>query len=69
MPDASFAGSRDLPQRGRIEGVLHKMKEVFASLYNDRAISYGCTRAFAHADVALSAACSAWCAATWAPPA
>ena len=32
-----------------------KMKEVFASLYNDRAISYRVHKGFAHADVALSA--------------
>lgn len=38
-----------------IEDVLHKMKEVFASLYNDRAISYRVHQGFAHADVALSA--------------
>ncbi|MFL6699255.1 MAG: PEP/pyruvate-binding domain-containing protein, partial [Vitreoscilla sp.] len=41
MPDASFAGQQEtfLNVVG-IDGVLHKMKEVFASLYNDRAISY-----------------------------
>ena len=38
-----------------IEEVLPKMKEVFASLYNDRAISYRVHKGFAHADVALSA--------------
>ena len=38
-----------------ITDVLHKMKEVFASLYNDRAISYRVHKGFAHADVALSA--------------
>ncbi len=38
-----------------IETVLHKMKEVFASLYNDRAISYRVHKGFAHSDVALSA--------------
>jgi len=38
-----------------IEDVLHKMKEVFASLYNDRAISYRVHQGFAHSDVALSA--------------
>jgi len=38
-----------------IDDVLHKMKEVFASLYNDRAISYRVHKGFAHADVALSA--------------
>jgi pyruvate,water dikinase len=38
-----------------IDTVLHKIKEVFASLYNDRAISYRVHKGFAHADVALSA--------------
>ena len=56
LPDASFAGQQDtfLNVVG-IEDVLHKMKEVFASLYNDRAISYRVHKGFAHADVALSA--------------
>ena len=41
LPDASFAGQQEtfLNVVG-VEAVLHKMKEVFASLYNDRAISY-----------------------------
>jgi pyruvate,water dikinase len=38
-----------------VEDVLHKMKEVFASLYNDRAISYRVHKGFAHSEVALSA--------------
>ena len=56
LPDASFAGQQEtfLNVMG-IEQVLHKMKEVFASLYNDRAISYRVHKGFAHADVALSA--------------
>ncbi|MBA4213963.1 MAG: phosphoenolpyruvate synthase, partial [Polaromonas sp.] len=56
LPDASFAGQQEtfLNVIG-IEEVLHKMKEVFASLYNDRAISYRVHKGFAHADVALSA--------------
>ena len=56
LPDASFAGQQEtfLNVVG-IEEVLHKMKEVFASLYNDRAISYRVHQGFAHADVALSA--------------
>ncbi len=56
LPDASFAGQQEtfLNVVG-IEAVLHKMKEVFASLYNDRAISYRVHKGFAHADVALSA--------------
>ena len=56
LPDASFAGQQEtfLNVVG-IEDVLAKMKEVFASLYNDRAISYRVHKGFAHADVALSA--------------
>ncbi|MDP3701495.1 MAG: phosphoenolpyruvate synthase [Hylemonella sp.] len=56
LPDASFAGQQEtfLNVHG-VEEVLHKMKEVFASLYNDRAISYRVHKGFAHADVALSA--------------
>jgi pyruvate,water dikinase len=56
LPDASFAGQQEtfLNVVG-VEQVLHKMKEVFASLYNDRAISYRVHKGFAHGDVALSA--------------
>jgi pyruvate, water dikinase len=56
LPDASFAGQQEtfLNVQGA-EAVLHKIKEVFASLYNDRAISYRVHKGFAHADVALSA--------------
>ena len=56
LPDASFAGQQEtfLNVVGIAE-VLHKMKEVFASLYNDRAISYRVHKGFAHAEVALSA--------------
>ncbi|WP_394788106.1 phosphoenolpyruvate synthase [Rhodoferax sp.] len=56
LPDASFAGQQEtfLNVVG-IEAVLHKMKEVFASLYNDRAISYRVHKGFAHDIVALSA--------------
>jgi len=56
LPDASFAGQQEtfLNVVG-IEDILHKMKEVFASLYNDRAISYRVHKGFAHSDVALSA--------------
>jgi pyruvate,water dikinase len=56
LPDASFAGQQEtfLNVVG-IEAVLHKTKEVFASLYNDRAISYRVHKGFAHSDVALSA--------------
>jgi pyruvate, water dikinase len=56
LPDASFAGQQEtfLNVVGITE-VLAKMKEVFASLYNDRAISYRVHKGFAHSDVALSA--------------
>ncbi len=56
LPDASFAGQQEtfLNVHG-IDEVLHKMREVFASLYNDRAISYRVHKGFAHNDVALSA--------------
>ncbi len=56
LPDASFAGQQEtfLNVVG-LPDILHKMKEVFASLYNDRAISYRVHKGFAHADVALSA--------------
>src|SRR5207248_2131446 len=56
LPDASFAGQQEtfLNVVG-IDTILHKVKEVFASLYNDRAISYRVHKGFAHSDVALSA--------------
>ena len=56
LPDASFAGQQEtfLNVRG-IDAVLTAVREVFASLYNDRAIAYRVHHAFAHADVALSA--------------
>ncbi|MDP4300172.1 phosphoenolpyruvate synthase [Leptothrix discophora] len=56
LPDASFAGQQEtfLNVVG-IDEVLHKIKEVFASLYNDRAISYRVHKGFAHHEVALSA--------------
>ncbi|MFP8965334.1 phosphoenolpyruvate synthase [Pokkaliibacter sp. CJK22405] len=56
LPDASFAGQQEtfLNIRG-LENVKHAIKEVFASLYNDRAISYRVHHGFAHGDVALSA--------------
>ena len=56
LPDASFAGQQEtfLNVIG-IDEVLHKIKEVFASLYNDRAISYRVHKGFTHSEVALSA--------------
>ena len=56
LPEASFAGQQEsfLNVRG-IDQVLHCVREVFASLFNDRAIAYRVHQGFAHADVALSA--------------
>jgi len=56
LPDASFAGQQEtfLNVVG-IEDILKRIKEVFASLYNDRAISYRVHKGFEHAEVALSA--------------
>jgi pyruvate,water dikinase len=56
LPDASFAGQQEsfLNVQG-IDDILVKIKEVFASLYNDRAISYRVHKGFKHSDVALSA--------------
>jgi len=56
LPDASFAGQQEtfLNIHG-LDNILHAIKEVFASLYNDRAISYRVHKNFVHADVALSA--------------
>ena len=56
LPEASFAGQQEtfLNVKG-IEDVKHRVKEVFASLFNDRAISYRVHHGFAHIDVALSA--------------
>ena len=56
LPDASFAGQQEtfLNIRG-VDNVVHAVKEVFASLFNDRAISYRVHQGFDHAQVALSA--------------
>ncbi|MCK0536371.1 phosphoenolpyruvate synthase [Alcanivorax quisquiliarum] len=56
LPDASFAGQQEtfLNIRG-VDNVLVAIKEVFASLFNDRAISYRVHQGFEHAGVALSA--------------
>ncbi len=56
LPDASFAGQQEtfLNVVG-IDNVLEAIKHVFASLYNDRAISYRVHKGFTHSEVALSA--------------
>lgn len=56
LPDASFAGQQEtfLNVRGE-DAVVHHVKEVFASLYNDRAIAYRAHHGFKHEEVAISA--------------
>jgi pyruvate,water dikinase len=56
LPDASFAGQQEtyLNIKG-IDQVLHSVKLVFASLFNDRAISYRVHQGYAHSEVSLSA--------------
>ena len=56
LPDASFAGQQEtfLNIRG-VDNVIYAAKEVFASLFNDRAISYRVHQGFDHKLVALSA--------------
>ncbi|WP_373332434.1 phosphoenolpyruvate synthase [Thiopseudomonas alkaliphila] len=56
LPDASFAGQQEtfLNIRG-VDNVIRAAKEVFASLFNDRAISYRVHQGFDHKEVALSA--------------
>src|SRR4029079_8369283 len=49
LPDASFAGQQEtFLNVSDIDGVLQKIKEVFASLYNDRAISYRVHKGYSH---------------------
>ena len=57
LPDASFAGQQEtFLNISGIDNVLESIRHVFASLYNDRAISYRVHQGFAHGAVALSAA-------------
>ena len=62
LPDASFAGQQEtvLNVVG-IDAILDRIREVFASLYNDRAISYRVHKGFAHEGVALSAGIQRMC--------
>ena len=57
LPDASFAGQQEtfLNIRGA-DNVLEAIRHVYASLYNDRAISYRAHHGFDHSSVAISAA-------------
>ncbi|ADC61785.1 phosphoenolpyruvate synthase [Allochromatium vinosum] len=56
LPDASFAGQQEtfLNVHG-LDNIKHRIKEVFASLFNDRAIAYRVHQGFEHRHVALSA--------------
>ncbi|WES66257.1 phosphoenolpyruvate synthase [Microbacter sp. GSS18] len=56
LPDASFAGQQEtFLNIGGIDNILHAVRAVFASLYNDRAIDYRAHHGFEHHDVFLSA--------------
>src|SRR5690554_4899249 len=56
LPDASFAGQQETHLNiVGVENVLHAMRDVFASLFNDRAIAYREHQGFDHHKVALSA--------------
>ena len=56
LPEASFAGQQEtFLNVTSLDEVLRRVREVFASLYNDRAISYRVHQGFEHAEVALSA--------------
>ncbi|MBD2859235.1 phosphoenolpyruvate synthase [Spongiibacter sp. KMU-158] len=56
LPDASFAGQQEtFLNISGLENIMVAIKEVFASLYNDRAIAYRVHKGFEHAEVALSA--------------
>ncbi|WP_131783313.1 phosphoenolpyruvate synthase [Legionella gresilensis] len=56
LPDASFAGQQETILNVRsLDGVLTAIKQVFASLFNDRAIAYRVHHGFEHKEVALSA--------------
>ena len=56
LPDASFAGQQETYLNiDGLENILVAVKHVFASLYNDRAISYRVHKGFVHSEVALSA--------------
>jgi pyruvate, water dikinase len=55
LPDASFAGQQEtILNINGIDSIFKAMKEVYASLYNDRAIAYRVHKGFVHSDVALS---------------
>jgi pyruvate,water dikinase len=56
LPDASFAGQQEtFLNISGLDNILHAVREVFSSLYNDRAIAYRVHQGYAHEHVALSA--------------
>ena len=56
LPEASFAGQQEtFLNIDALDNILHAIGEVFASLYNDRAIAYRVHQGFAHNEVAVSA--------------
>ncbi|MDX2219495.1 MAG: phosphoenolpyruvate synthase [Burkholderiales bacterium] len=56
LPDASFAGQQETYLNiSGIENILDAVKRVYASLYNDRAISYRVHKGFSHEEVSISA--------------
>ena len=56
LPEASFAGQQEtFLNISGLNNIVHAIREVFASLWNDRAIAYRVHKGYAHADVALSA--------------
>jgi len=56
LPEASFAGQQEtFLNISGLDNIIHAIREVFASLWNDRAIAYRVHKGYAHADVALSA--------------
>src|SRR5690349_4907330 len=55
LPDASFAGQQDtLLNISGLDNILQAIPQIFASIYNDRAIAYRVHHGFRHEDVALS---------------
>ena len=69
LPDASFAGQQEtyLNVHG-LDNLLDAIRQVFASLYNDRAISYRVHKGFTSTRSRCPLLCNAWCVVTKAPP-
>jgi phosphoenolpyruvate synthase/pyruvate phosphate dikinase len=66
LPEASFAGQQEtFLNISGLDNILHAIKEVFSSLYNDRAISYRVHQASRMTTFCFRRACNEWSAATW----